>query len=339
MLPEAHLGEPGPEDLHQLRRREELAVRHRPVPHRRSPPRSSRSPTSTTSGGARTPASRRHCRRPKRLILIPVASDEAMAQLHIANSIDYGNPLQPGTFVGAQARNPKLQSWSATGPVWGAPDGCGYNFIFNNMKAPWNDVNIRLAINYAINRQQISDIGYEGANYPEIIPFSAYMAPKWAPRPRSRPSSTSTTAARRRRPRSTSTWARPATPRTQTASGRRTASSSRCRSTGRRSSGRSRRRSLSSSTTRASMPRRSSIEKWDAKFTVGNHDTLFLVHCGSLSEPYDTLKDLHSKNSQAHRRGDLERHRRDALRQPGHGRDPRQDGGHPGRRRRRTPST
>ena len=66
-----------------------------------------------------------------------------MAQLHIANSIDYGNPLQPGTFVGAQAQNPKLQSWSPTGPVWGAPDGCGYNFIFNNLKAPWTDVNIR----------------------------------------------------------------------------------------------------------------------------------------------------------------------------------------------------
>jgi hypothetical protein len=29
----------------------------------------------------------------------------------------------------------------------------------------------------------------------------------------------------------------------------------------------------------------------------GNADTWFLVHCGSLSEPYDTLKDLHSKNS------------------------------------------
>ena len=56
-----------------------------------------------------------------------------------------------------------------------------YNFIFNNMKAPWNDVNVRLAVNYAINRQQISDIGYEGANYPEIIPFSAYMAPNWVP--------------------------------------------------------------------------------------------------------------------------------------------------------------
>ena len=56
---------------------------------------------------------------PERLILIPVASDEAMAQLHIANSVDYGNPLQPGTFVGAQAQNPKLQSWARRGPGLG----------------------------------------------------------------------------------------------------------------------------------------------------------------------------------------------------------------------------
>ena len=34
---------------------------------------------------------------------------------------------------------------------------------------------------------------------------------------------------------------------------------------------------------------------WVDKFTNGNHDTLVLVHCGSLSEPFDTLKDLHTK--------------------------------------------
>ena len=118
---------------------------------------------------------------PLRLILIPVADDAAMSNLHITNAVDTGNPLQPGTFVAAKEQNPKIRSWSAEGPVWGAPDGCGYNFIFNNMKAPWDDVNVRLAINYAINRQQISDIGYEGANYPEILPFSAYMAPNWVP--------------------------------------------------------------------------------------------------------------------------------------------------------------
>ena len=35
--------------------------------------------------------------------------------------------------------------------------------------------------------------------------------------------------------------------------------------------------------------------KWDANFQPGNTSLLVLVHCGSLSEPYDTLQDLHSK--------------------------------------------
>ncbi len=34
---------------------------------------------------------------------------------------------------------------------------------------------------------------------------------------------------------------------------------------------------------------------WVDDLTLGNFDTMFLVHCGSLSEPYETLKDLHSK--------------------------------------------
>ena len=233
---------------------------------------------------------------PERLILIPVASDEAMAQLHIAGSIDYGNPLQPGTFVGARAQNPKLQSWAAEGPVWGAPDGCGYNFIFNNMKAPWTDLNIRTAINYAINRQQISTIGYEDANYPEIIPFSAYMAPKWQPGKiqatmdkydRGTPSQAKVDEFMGKAgyaKNAAGKWEKggvvlkvpvygpsffgPLAP------------------------------PLTQQLNDAGFDAAQEIdEKWDAKFTVGNFDTLFLVHCGSLSEPYDTLKDLHSKNS------------------------------------------
>jgi peptide/nickel transport system substrate-binding protein len=34
---------------------------------------------------------------------------------------------------------------------------------------------------------------------------------------------------------------------------------------------------------------------WVDDLLLGNFDTMFLVHCGSLSEPYETLKDLHSK--------------------------------------------
>jgi len=48
----------------------------------------------------------------------------------------------------------------------GAPDGCGYVFIFNHGKQPWGNADVRVAINYAINRQEISTVAYEGANYP-----------------------------------------------------------------------------------------------------------------------------------------------------------------------------
>lgn len=116
---------------------------------------------------------------PKRLVYIPVQSDEAMANLHIAGEIDFGNPLQKGTFEAAVQQNPNLRSWNQEGPIWGAPDGCGYVFSFNHKLPPYDNADLRIAINYAIVRQQISDLAYEGANYPIVAPFSAYMAPNW----------------------------------------------------------------------------------------------------------------------------------------------------------------
>jgi peptide/nickel transport system substrate-binding protein len=116
---------------------------------------------------------------PQRIILVPGASDESTAQLYIGNRADSGNPLQPGTFRAAIEKNPNLKSWNKQGPVWGAPDGCGYAFLFNHGKEPWNNKDVRLAINYAINRQEISTIGYENANYPIVAPFSAYMSKRW----------------------------------------------------------------------------------------------------------------------------------------------------------------
>jgi ABC-type transport system substrate-binding protein len=68
-----------------------------------------------------------------------------------------------------------VHSWHAQGPGWGAPDGCGYVFTFNNAKAPWDNADVRIAVNYAIDRDQLSSLGYNSANYPEVAPFSTYM--------------------------------------------------------------------------------------------------------------------------------------------------------------------
>jgi peptide/nickel transport system substrate-binding protein len=113
---------------------------------------------------------------PKRIILIPVASDDAMGELQIANQVDGGRQLLIGTFEAAQAQNAKLSSWNTQGPVWGAPDGCDYSLVFNNQKAPWSDVRLHKAVNAAINRKQLSEIGYEGSNHPVSFAFSGYMA-------------------------------------------------------------------------------------------------------------------------------------------------------------------
>ncbi|MGN6100073.1 MAG: ABC transporter substrate-binding protein [Devosia sp.] len=118
---------------------------------------------------------------PKRIVLVPVASDDAMGQLQIANQVDGGRQLLIGTFEAAQAQNPKLSSWNDQGPVWGAPDGCDYSLVFNNAKAPWNDVNLHWAVDRAIDRAKLSDIGYEGSNHPVSFAFSGYMAPTYLP--------------------------------------------------------------------------------------------------------------------------------------------------------------
>jgi peptide/nickel transport system substrate-binding protein len=112
---------------------------------------------------------------PKRIIMVPGASDQALSQLYIGNSIDTGFALQPATYKAAASRNSNLAAWSPTTPM-GAADGCFHDIVFNNAVAPWNNRNVRLAVNYALNRQQISALT-GGINPPAVAPFSSLVTP------------------------------------------------------------------------------------------------------------------------------------------------------------------
>jgi len=235
----------------------------------------------------------------ERIILIPSATDEATAQLYIGNKIDSGNPLQPATFEAANARNKSLQSWHAQGPVWGAPDGCGYVFSFNNTKAPWNNVDVRIAVNYAIDREQLSSLGYNSANYPIVVPFSSYMKERWLPGKLQdvidkydRNKRDLTLVAQHmqaagyakdandmwvkdgqtlkipvRGPEFFGPLAPPLTEQLKSAGFDAT-----------------------------SVIEPASSTAWNDDMLTGKSDTIFFVHCGSISEPLNTLQDLHSKN-------------------------------------------
>lgn len=117
---------------------------------------------------------------PRRIITIPFASDDLAAQKYITNEIDYGGPLLIGTFQAANAQNPKLLPWYPPDQkVLGAPDGCLYDLIMNNQNPLFADKNVRLALNYATDRQQVVDLAYLGSTVAKVVPFSEYIYSTW----------------------------------------------------------------------------------------------------------------------------------------------------------------
>jgi peptide/nickel transport system substrate-binding protein len=110
---------------------------------------------------------------PERIIYRPATVD-ALPQLFANSEVDIGRALQAGNFEASRARNPQLQSWNASGPVWGAPDGCTFRFVFNNQKPPFDSVEVRRAINAALNRDQIVSLAFEGSMPKSVVPFASY---------------------------------------------------------------------------------------------------------------------------------------------------------------------
>ncbi|MEZ4864809.1 MAG: ABC transporter substrate-binding protein [Caldilineaceae bacterium] len=235
---------------------------------------------------------------PERIIVIGSNSDESMGQLYITNDLDSGQALQPGTFTAALERNPKLRSWHDQGPIWGAPDGCGYNLVFNLDREPWSNRDVRIAINYALDRQELSTLGYENANYPMIIPYSTYMAERWmtpetqaildkydrnktdyalvdehmqaAGYAKNGDGVWAKEGAVLTIPLRTPQWLAPLTP------------------------------VVAAQLQQAGFNAVEMLEPegstaWTNDMLLGDFDTIFRVHCGSLSEPFETLKDQHSR--------------------------------------------
>lgn len=110
---------------------------------------------------------------PERIIYI-AAAPEAMPQLYISNALDMGRSLPIGLWEGARLQNPNLITWSDSGPVWGSPNGCVYRLTFNNIRSPFDNVEVRRAINHAINRDQIVALAYEGSTTAAVAPLASF---------------------------------------------------------------------------------------------------------------------------------------------------------------------
>lgn len=109
----------------------------------------------------------------QRVVYVP-ATAEAMPQLFATNQIDMGRSIQAGQFEAIRVQNPGLVAWNTEGPVWGSPDGCTYDIRFNVQKPPFDNANLRHAINAALDRDQVVNLAYEGSMKQATLPISSY---------------------------------------------------------------------------------------------------------------------------------------------------------------------
>jgi peptide/nickel transport system substrate-binding protein len=112
---------------------------------------------------------------PQRLIWTWAGPEEARAALMADDGLDSLMDITRGTYEAMVAQNPNVHAWTDTLP-YATLDPCARSFEFNTSVAPWDTREMRLAVNHAIDRDQIVEIAYEGTTVP-----SRFMWPAYAP--------------------------------------------------------------------------------------------------------------------------------------------------------------
>jgi len=114
----------------------------------------------------------------ERIVILPFAGEQQLAQALITNEVDYTWSLQPSTFPTVLSQNPKIITHTGQKPPYGYVDWFPLSLYVNNEKPPFNDKDIRWAISYFIDRQQIVDVAWAGASSLYPLPVPSYPALK-----------------------------------------------------------------------------------------------------------------------------------------------------------------
>src|SRR5215813_861852 len=110
----------------------------------------------------------------ERYIALPFAGEQQVAQALITNQLDAGNALQPATFPTVFRQNPKIITHSGQISPYGYMDWWPISLYVNNERPPFNDKDVRWALSYYIDRKQLIEVGYLGANTSSKLPMPPY---------------------------------------------------------------------------------------------------------------------------------------------------------------------
>lgn len=110
---------------------------------------------------------------PKKLVWTWAGPEETRAALMADGKLDSLMDVTLGAFQAIKAKNPKVIAWYDKLP-YATLDPCSRTFEFNTTLPPWDDPEMRWAINMLIDRERIVKIAYEGTTIASKSPFPAY---------------------------------------------------------------------------------------------------------------------------------------------------------------------
>ena len=112
---------------------------------------------------------------PRKVIISYGGTEEIRLATGIDGDFDTMDDITLGSFQALVARNPAWIAFQKTMPfVW--PDPCARSLSVNNAAEPWNDREMRWVLSYVMDRQQIIDIAYEGTSIMGPYPWPLYPA-------------------------------------------------------------------------------------------------------------------------------------------------------------------
>jgi peptide/nickel transport system substrate-binding protein len=110
----------------------------------------------------------------ERSIWLPSVGEQQLAQALITNQVDAGFGMQPATFPTVFRQNAKIITHSGQKAPFGYVDWWPISLYVNTEVAPFNDRDVRWALSYYIDRDQVVDVAYLGACQVSALPMPAY---------------------------------------------------------------------------------------------------------------------------------------------------------------------